>query len=160
MITLLLAIALQDSLLTEGDAVKVEDTKFEPTKLKTGDVRRLRDAEAWKAFWAEHSAAKDAKAPAVDLKKHMAVVIVVDTVMGCLSPKLDGVEVRETKEALRVIPSVTPGGCNNDMHGHPLGRGRSAIIVVMPRGVKKVEFVEKPREGKPRIGKTIDAVKE
>ncbi len=160
MITLLLAALAQDALLTDGDAVKPVKTQFEPTKLKAGEVRRIRDADAWKEFWDGHRTHKDAKAFDVDFKTNMVVVVAVQSVQGCVSTTLDGVDVRETQEALRVIPTITQGGCRNSMHGHPVAMGTAAVIVVLPRSAKKLDFVAKPRDGKPAITASLDAIKE
>ena len=160
MTLLMLAALLQESLLTDGDAVKPADQRFESTSLKRGDARRIRDAEAWKTFWKEHSQAKDAKAPEVDFAKRMVLVTVVDTAVGCLAPELASLDLRETKDALRLIAVVTPGGCNNRMHGHPLALGRHAVMVVVPRSAKRVDVVAKPKDGDPKVVTSLEAVKE
>jgi len=90
----------------------------------------------------------------------MVLVLSVDVVVGCHPMVLKSLDLRQTKEALRVIPAIERGGCDNSMHGHHLGLFVRALIVVAPRGAKREDWVEIPREGPPKTAKTLDAIKE
>ncbi len=160
MMTLCLALLLQEDLLKDGDAVKAVDRWFAESRLKKEDPRRIRDEDAWKAFWAEHKASKTEKAPAVDFEKHMVVVFPRPMTFGCIPPELVSLDVRETKEALRVIAEIKPGGCNNEMHAHPMMMGKVALAVVVPKNAQRVDFVEKPKAGAPKVAQSLAATKE
>jgi hypothetical protein len=160
MIALCFALLLQEDLLKDGDAVAPVDKWFSESRVKKEDARRIMDGDAWKAFWAEHKESKTDKAPAVDFTKHMVLVFPRPMAFGCVPPELTSIDIRETKDALRVIPTIKPGGCNNEMHGHPMMMGKVAVVIVVPRSAKRVDFVEKRKAGAPTIARTLDAMKD
>jgi len=160
MITFCLMLFLQQDPLKDGDAVTPVQKWFAESRVKKDDALRIRDEAAWKELWDRHKETKGVKPPAVDFTKHMVVVFPRPMAFGCIPPELVSLDVRETKEALRVIAEIRPGRCDNDMHGHPMMMGKAALIVVVPRDKKRVDLVEKPKAGEPKVVMTLDALKE
>jgi hypothetical protein len=157
-------VAIQDGLEQDGKKVKIVDEWFHSsTKVKDTDCRRISTKTEWKEFWAEHSGKKE-DLEKVDFRKNMILVFPMQTYFGCLRPQVTKTQVRETKRALRLVADLEQGGCNNNMHGHPVGMGRSILIVVVPKSDKKVDFclakIVRGKRIEPSLVQSLPAVED